>query len=115
MTPARLLNSPIVKRTSGGMDHAPAHDQSCLGAKLRSRKQWNVPAARLRYIQLQVQSRLDASPYLVIRTVRCSVEEGELTLQGELPGFYFLQIAISLVRSVAGSDASVRYYLRVLS
>jgi osmotically-inducible protein OsmY len=46
--------------------------------------------------------RLQMSPYMPLRVVRCECNHGVLTLAGRVPSFYHRQMAQQHVRSVAG-------------
>jgi hypothetical protein len=47
---------------------------------------------------------LQSSPYWAIRRVRCSFHEGQLTLHGQVPTFYLLQVAQELVCRLPGVE-----------
>lgn len=48
---------------------------------------------------------LQNSPYWAIRRVRCHFHEGQLTLHGQVPTFYLLQVAQELVCRLPGVEA----------
>lgn len=67
-----------------------------------------------RRLRDEIQSQLAMSPYPALRGVRCDCEPGAITLQGQVPSYYAVQIALSLVRSrVRGQDVVIRNHLRV--
>ncbi len=47
---------------------------------------------------------LQNSPYWAIRRVRCQFHEGQLTLHGQVPTFYLLQVAQELVCRLPGVE-----------
>ena len=53
------------------------------------------------------ESRLRASSYAELRTVRCDFHEGVLTLRGRVPSFYSTQLAQTLAAHVPGVDEVV--------
>lgn len=60
-----------------------------------------------------VNRELTDSPYGEVRSVRCGVSEGVLTLSGEVPTFYLKQLAQSTARRAAG-DSLIRNRIEVL-
>lgn len=46
---------------------------------------------------------LERSPYLPLRSVRCDVHNGVLTLRGRVSSFYLKQMALATVRNVEGA------------
>ena len=51
---------------------------------------------------VRVAAILGKSPYLPLRTLRCSYDHGKLTLSGEVPTFYLKQLAQSVVSRING-------------
>jgi osmotically-inducible protein OsmY len=48
--------------------------------------------------------RLRESQYLDLRAVECSCEDGRLALKGQVPSYYLMQMASSLVSQVPGVE-----------
>lgn len=65
-----------------------------------------------RALQEQAFRTLEATGYPAMRGVDCRVRDGVVDLRGEVPSFYFKQIAQSAVLSLRGVR-SVRNHLRV--
>ncbi len=49
-------------------------------------------------------ARLHNSPYLALRRVTCILHEGRLVLSGEVPSFYMVQVAQTLVAGLPGVE-----------
>ena len=52
--------------------------------------------------QESAQARLQASPFLPLRTLRCDGTQGELTIRGRVPTQYLKDLSAMLVRSIEG-------------
>jgi osmotically-inducible protein OsmY len=48
------------------------------------------------------QARLQASPYLSLRRLRCDGAQGEVTIRGRVPTQYLKELSAMLVRSIEG-------------
>jgi osmotically-inducible protein OsmY len=48
--------------------------------------------------------RLRGSQYLDLRAVECSYENGRLALDGQVPSYYLMQMARSLVSNLPGVE-----------
>lgn len=48
---------------------------------------------------------LSESPYQPIRVLKCSFDDGVLTVGGQVPNFYQKQLAILAVQQVSGVEA----------
>ena len=53
---------------------------------------------------MNVEQHLRRSPYLSLRSIKCSCDHGKLLLSGQVPTFYLTQLAQSLARSVGGME-----------
>jgi hypothetical protein len=49
----------------------------------------------------EIQQRLEISPYLALRLIRCSCDGARIILHGRLPSYYLKQLAQTLVRQVS--------------
>lgn len=50
----------------------------------------------------EVELSLQRTGYLELRGIRCLMQDGEVTLQGNVTTYYMKQVAQSLVRRIAG-------------
>ena len=53
----------------------------------------------------EVQRRLASSPYRCVRNIECECDEGVVLLRGELPSYFFKQMAQELLREMTGCSA----------
>lgn len=67
-----------------------------------------------RQIESRIQAELAASPYRAVRRVQCRFEEGVLTLQGKMPSYYCVQVAISIVKRHVQNGAVIQNHLQVV-
>jgi BON domain len=51
-------------------------------------------------LSYEVQQRLNTSPYLALRLIRCSCDDARIILHGRLPSYYLKQLAQTLARQV---------------
>jgi len=59
-------------------------------------------AERIRAVEDEVRAALEQSGYAAIRNITFELNDGELTLRGQVPSYYMKQIAVSTVAKVAG-------------
>lgn len=49
-----------------------------------------------------VREKLQRSHYLCLRRLDCQCEQGVVTLRGQVPGYYLLQVLQAIIDQVAG-------------
>lgn len=59
-------------------------------------------AERNRAVEREVRAALEQSGYAAIRNITFELDDGELTLRGQVPSYYMKQMAVSTVAKVAG-------------
>lgn len=59
-------------------------------------------AQRNRMVEEEVRTALEQSGYAAIRNLSFDLDDGELTLRGQVPSYYMKQIAVTTVAKVAG-------------
>ena len=59
-------------------------------------------AQRNRMVEEEVRNALEQSGYAAIRNIVFDLDDGELTLRGQVPSYYMKQIAVAAVAKVAG-------------
>lgn len=67
-----------------------------------------------RSAEARLQAQLQASSYAAVRRVRCHYDDGVLTLFGQMPSYYCVQVAISLARATLGNGVRIRNRLEVV-
>lgn len=64
-------------------------------------------------VETHIKGKLASSPYAPVRRVSCEYNAGILTLRGEMPSFYSIQVALSLVRANLDGNILIRNCLCV--
>ena len=52
----------------------------------------------------EIRRQLEASPFVAIKKLRCDFQEGVAILRGRVPTFHTRQVALALVRKIAGVE-----------
>ncbi len=61
----------------------------------------------------RIQLALSKSPYRPVRSIQCRVHEGLIMLQGTLPNYHCVQIAIAIAKAHLNSETQLRVNLKV--
>ena len=75
---------------------------SSLATKMR-----RAHTALNQHIEEQVYERLQKNSYLALRYLKCTCEDGVVTIQGRVPSYYLKQLAQTVVGQVEGVEKVV--------
>ena len=52
----------------------------------------------------EIRRQFQASPFVAIKKLRCDFHEGVATVRGSVPTFHTRQVALTVVRKIAGVE-----------